>query len=105
MLPIVIIASPLPVQPPTAVPLQVAAVLPNTLRRAAVAYDAPAGNVLGAIEQGRVYQVLARFGADWLQLMLSVAVWCGCAAPMCSTYPPIWLISNPHPRRPSCTSL
>jgi hypothetical protein len=44
MLPIVIIASPLPLQPPTAVPaVQVAAVLPNTLRRAAVAYDAPGG--------------------------------------------------------------
>jgi hypothetical protein len=66
-LPIVIIASPLPVVPPTAVPVQVAAVLPNTLRRAVVAYDAPAGNVLGAIEQGRAYRVLARFGADWLQ--------------------------------------
>jgi hypothetical protein len=68
MLPIVIIASPLPLQPPTAVPaVQVAAVLPNRLRRAAVAYDSPNGNVIGAIEQGRAYQVLARFGGDWLQ--------------------------------------
>jgi hypothetical protein len=66
-LPIIIVASPLPVQPPTAVPLQVAAALPNTLRRAAVAYDSPNGNVIGAIEQGRAYQVRARFGADWLQ--------------------------------------
>ena len=67
-LPIILIASPLPVQPPTAVPpIQVAAVLPGTLARAVVAYDAPNGNVLGAIDAGRAYQVLARYGADWLQ--------------------------------------
>jgi hypothetical protein len=67
--PIIIIASPLPVVPPTAIPpaAQVAALTPNALRRAVVAYDAPAGNVLGAIEQGRVYSVLARWGSDWLQ--------------------------------------
>lgn len=66
--PIIIIASPLPQGPvPTAAPVQVAAVAPNALRRAVVAYDSPSGNVLGAIEQGRVYTVLARFGSDWLQ--------------------------------------
>ena len=67
--PIIIIASPLPQGiPPTAVPAaQVAAVLPNTLRGAVVAYDAPAGNVLGAIEAGRTYALLARYGAEWLQ--------------------------------------
>jgi hypothetical protein len=54
---------------PTALPpaAQVAAVVPNALRRAVVAYDAPAGNVIGAIEQGRAYRMVARFGADWLQ--------------------------------------
>jgi hypothetical protein len=46
---------------------QVAAALPNTLRAAVVAFDAPDGNVLGAIEAGRAYQLLARWGADWLQ--------------------------------------
>lgn len=68
-LPIIIVASPLPNgPPPTAVPAaQVAAVLPNGLRRAVVAYDSPNGSVIGAIEQGRAYTVLARFGADWLQ--------------------------------------
>src|SRR4051812_25779904 len=66
---IIIIASPLPWIPPTAVPqAQVAAMLPNTLRRAVVAYDAPGGNVIGAIEQGRAYTILARFGVDWLQI-------------------------------------
>lgn len=67
--PIIIIASPLPQGiPPTAVPAaQVATVLPNALRRAVVAYDSPNGSVIGAIEQGRAYQVLARFGNDWLQ--------------------------------------
>ena len=63
----IIIATP-PPAPPTSVPVQqVAAVLPNTLRGAVVAYDAPDGTVLGAIEQGRTYQLLARFGAEWLQ--------------------------------------
>jgi hypothetical protein len=69
-LPVIIIASPLPQGPvPTAVPpaAQVAAYAPNALRRAVVAYDAPGGNVLGAIEQGRTYTVLARYGSDWLQ--------------------------------------
>jgi hypothetical protein len=66
-LPIIMIATQPATLPPTAAPIQVAAIVPNTLRRAVVAYDAPAGNVIGAIEQGRTYQVLARFGSDWLQ--------------------------------------
>jgi hypothetical protein len=71
--PIIIIASPIAQIPPTAIPpaAVVAAFPPNALRRAVVAYDAPAGNVLGAIEQGRVYAVLARFGSDWLQADVS----------------------------------
>jgi hypothetical protein len=40
--PIIIIATPAP-SVPTAEPIQVAAVLPNTLTRAVVAYDAPQG--------------------------------------------------------------
>ena len=67
-LPIIVIATTKP-QPPTPA-AQVAAVAPNALRRAVVAYDAPA-NVLGAIEQGRVYSVLVRFGTEWLQADVS----------------------------------
>lgn len=68
-LPIILIATQPAVVPPTAGPpaAQVAALPPNALRRAVVAYDAPGGNVLGAIESGRTYAVLARWGADWLQ--------------------------------------
>jgi len=45
--------------------------------RAAVAYAAPDGAVLGAIEPGRPYRVVARYGADWLLLDVdgSGAVW------------------------------
>jgi hypothetical protein len=65
---IILIATQAAVAPPTAVPpIQVAAIAPNALRRAVVAYDSPNGNVIGAIEQGRAYTVLARFGAEWLQ--------------------------------------
>jgi hypothetical protein len=46
--------------------LQIAA--SQGLQRACVAYDAPGGNAIGAIEQGRAYSVVARSGADWLQL-------------------------------------
>lgn len=66
-LPIILIATQPAIVPPTAVPIQLAAVLPNTLRRAVVAYDSPNGSVIGAIEQGRAYSVLARYGSDWLQ--------------------------------------
>lgn len=63
---IILIATAQPQTMPTPA-AQVAAVLPNTLSRAVVAYDAPDGTALGAIEQGRAYAVLARYGADWLQ--------------------------------------
>jgi len=66
-LPVYIVQTATPLPLPTAEPIQVAAVQPNTLRQAVVAYDAPAGNAIGAIEQGRAYTVLARYGADWLQ--------------------------------------
>lgn len=69
-LPIIIVATALAEMPPTAVPpvAQVAALPPNALRRAVVAYGAPdASTAIGAIESGRTYAVLARYGADWLQ--------------------------------------
>jgi hypothetical protein len=47
------------------------------LTRAVVAFDAPDGQVLGAIEGGRRYRVLARSGLSWAQLDVdgSGAVW------------------------------
>lgn len=38
------------------------------LPRAVVAYDAPDGSVIGALEQGRGYKVVARSGLAWVQL-------------------------------------
>jgi hypothetical protein len=59
--------------------LVVGAALPAgpTLTRAVVAFDAPDGQVLGAIEGGRRYQVRARSGLSWAQLDVegSGAVW------------------------------
>jgi hypothetical protein len=47
------------------------------LARAVVAYDAPDGKVLGAIEPGRPYQLLARSGTAWVLLAIegSGMVW------------------------------
>jgi hypothetical protein len=74
-LPIIIIASPLPQIPPTAVPQvqQVAAVVPgNVTRRAIVVYGAAdLTTAIGAVEPGRAYQVLAKNGTDWLQIDMS----------------------------------
>jgi hypothetical protein len=47
---------------------QMAAAETNVLTRAIVAYSAPNGVVLGAVEQGRPYVVLASYGRDWLQV-------------------------------------
>ena len=71
--PIIIIASPLPQIPPTAAPIQVAAVgIANVTRRAIVVYgDHDLATAIGAVEAGRAYQVLARWGADWLRLDVS----------------------------------
>lgn len=69
--PIIIIASPLPQVPPTAVPVaMVAAQLPaHVTQRAIVVYGAPdLSTAIGAVEQGRPYQLLARWGAEWLKL-------------------------------------
>lgn len=35
---------------------------------AVIAYDAPAGSPIGALEPGRPYRPVARAGADWMQL-------------------------------------
>lgn len=71
-LPIIMIATAHPELPPTPAPAAaVSAVLPNTLARAVVAYDAPEGRVIGAIERGRSYALLARSGVDWLQADVS----------------------------------
>jgi hypothetical protein len=41
---------------------------PDALRRATVAYDAPGGTVVGALEPGRAYAVAARSGLAWVRL-------------------------------------
>ena len=38
------------------------------LEKAVIAYDAPDGSELGALEPGRSYTVVARYGAAWAQL-------------------------------------
>lgn len=75
--PVVIVATAPAVRVPTAAPIQAAAVLPHTLARAVVAYDAPDGRVIGAIDQGHAYRVVARFGVDWIQAAIdgSGMVW------------------------------
>lgn len=59
--PIILVAT------PTLAPLPVAS-RSTGLPRAATAYDEPDGRVLGALDEGRGYTVLARFGSEWLQL-------------------------------------
>jgi len=65
-LPIFIVATAQPIPTPTIETQTIAAVLPGTLARAVVAYDAPEGRVIGAIDRGHAYRVVARYGADWL---------------------------------------
>jgi hypothetical protein len=60
--PVIIIATAKPGQP------VIQAAAGNTTRTAMVAYASPGGIVLGAIEAGRPYRLLARYGADWLQI-------------------------------------
>jgi hypothetical protein len=75
--PIILLATPTPALAvlPTATPA--GPVLP----RAAVAYAAPGGLVLGGLEPGRPYLVLARYGASWLQVDAgSGPVWLDAAA-------------------------
>src|SRR6266545_3265911 len=69
------LAYPIAAIPTPALPIIIASPAPTVvvasqhgLERTVVAYDAPSGNVLGAIEQGRAYRVVARSGASWLQL-------------------------------------
>jgi hypothetical protein len=73
-LPIILIATQVAVAPPTAVPaVQIAAALPaNVTKRAIVVYGAPdLASAIGAVEAGRPYQLLARWGVDWLQVDIS----------------------------------
>lgn len=62
---------------PTTLPTAAATALPrptsapavsHRLPRALVAYDAPDGNTLGAIEPGRVYTPTAQLNTEWIQL-------------------------------------
>jgi len=64
--PIILIATAQPPIVPTPA-AQIERVGATTTVRALVAYDAPDGQALGAIEAGRAYQVLASYGASWLQ--------------------------------------
>src|SRR5262245_51260692 len=61
--PVILVAT---AHPPTATPTAAQ----KGLGRAVVAYSAPNGDVLGAIEQGRAYRLVARSGLDWLQLQV-----------------------------------
>jgi hypothetical protein len=67
--PIIIIASPLPVVPPTAV-VQVAAVQPsNVTQRAIGVFGAPdTASYIGSVEAGRVFAPVARYGSEWVQV-------------------------------------
>lgn len=72
--PLIIIASPLPQMPPTALPAaRVAVQRPaNVTTRAIVVYGGPdMSTAIGAVEAGRPYQIVARWGIDWLKLNLS----------------------------------
>lgn len=71
--PIIILATPRAAPVPTLAPVQAAAMVPaNTTRRAIVVYGAAdLATAIGAVEPGRTYQVLARNGADWLQVDIS----------------------------------
>ncbi len=105
-LPIIIIQKE-PAQPqPTAAAAQVAVIgRANVLPRAVVAYDAPEGKVIGAIEAGRPYRVVAASaGALWLQadvensgmVWLNTAELYGIATPDLPT-PQTVYVSSPQP--------
>lgn len=66
--PIILIATPVPTADTIAV--QVAVL---RLPRAVVAYDqpGPGGRVIGAVDSGRSYEIIARSGAEWLQLRIA----------------------------------
>lgn len=57
--------------PPTAVPTRMVKEQEGSgprLPRASVAYASPGGAVLGALEPGRRYRPVARYGANWVQI-------------------------------------
>lgn len=66
-LPIIIIASPLPVVPPTAVPAAQVSYQQPATPRYVVGFDSPNGRALGAIPAPEASAIVARFGDDWLQ--------------------------------------
>lgn len=71
-LPIILIATAPPVVPPTPA-AQVAQLPPpfDRTRRAIIVYGAPdLTTAIGAVEIGRSYTLLARYGADWLQVQM-----------------------------------
>lgn len=65
--PVILIATARP--EPTADTIAVA-VAEMRLPRAVVAYDAPGGRVIGAVDSGRAYEIIARSGLDWMQLRI-----------------------------------
>jgi len=71
--PLILLATPLSATP---IPTVTSSAEPR-LARAVVAYAAPGGKVLGAIEPGRGYALLARSGTAWVQLAIdgSGRVW------------------------------
>jgi hypothetical protein len=71
--PVILVATSVPATP---IPI-VTSSAELRLLRAVVAYDAPAGKVLGATLPGRPYQLVARSGVAWLQLAVdgSGTVW------------------------------
>jgi hypothetical protein len=71
--PVILLATPLSATP---IPTITSSAEPR-LARAVVAYAAPDGKVLGAIEPGRGYALLARSGTAWVQLAIegSATVW------------------------------
>lgn len=58
---------------PTAAPAAAVSRPANTLARAVLAYAAPEGAVLGALQPGRVYTPTARSGLGWVQLDVTQA--------------------------------
>lgn len=72
--PVIIVQTAPAVVVPTAAPAQQVAAAPagNVTRRAIVVYGAPdLTTAIGAVEMGRSYRLLARFGSDWLQVEVS----------------------------------
>ena len=92
--PVILVATSVPATPIPIVAPSAELLLP----RAVVAYAAPDGKVLGAIEPGRPYQLLARSGVAWVQLAIDSVF----AAYTCQPYGD-WRDSDPMYMHPECT--